>query len=50
MIVVPLLAVAGVLAIVAAALIVYLAAIAAFIVLAVVAGPLHEILRGLAGG
>ncbi len=49
-IIVPLMAVAGVLAVVAAALIVYLAAFAAFIVLVIVAGPLHEILRGLAGG
>ena len=37
------------LAVVAVVLIVYLVAIAAFIVLAVVAGPLHDLLRGLAG-
>lgn len=46
----PLLVIVAVLAVIAAALIVYLAAIAAFIVLAIVAGPLHGILRGLAGG
>lgn len=45
----PLLALVGVLLVVALALIVYLVALAAFIVLAIVAGPLHELLRGLAG-
>jgi len=35
--------------VIAIALIVYLVAIAAFVVLAVVAGPLHDVLRGLAG-
>jgi Zn-dependent protease with chaperone function len=45
----PLVALAGVLLLVVAALIVYLAAFAAFIVLTVVAGPLHELLRGIAG-
>jgi Zn-dependent protease with chaperone function len=49
-IIVPLLAIVAVLAVIAAVLIVYLVALAAFIVLAIVAGPLHEILRGLAGG
>ncbi len=45
----PLIALVGVLALVAVVLIVYLVAIAAFIVLTVVAGPIHELLRGLAG-
>ena len=45
----PLLALVGILVAIAAALLVYLIALAAFIVLAVVAGPIHELLRGLAG-
>ncbi len=49
-IIAPLLAIAAVLAVVAAALIVYLAAIAAFFLLVLVAGPIHQVLRGLAGG
>ena len=49
LVIAPLIALIAVLAVVAVVLIVYLVAIAAFIVLAVVAGPLHELLRGLAG-
>jgi Zn-dependent protease with chaperone function len=45
----PLIAIVGVLLVIALALMVYLAALAAFIVLAIIAGPLHELLRGLAG-
>jgi heat shock protein HtpX len=45
----PLVLLVGILVVIAAALIVYLVAIAAFVVLIVVAGPLHEILRGIAG-
>ena len=45
----PLVALVAVLLVIAIALIVYLVAIAAFVVLAVVAGPLHDVLRGLAG-
>jgi Zn-dependent protease with chaperone function len=48
-VVTPLIALVAVLLVIAVALIVYLVAIAAFFVLAIVAGPLHEILRGLAG-
>ena len=49
LVIAPLIALIAVLAVVAVVLIVYLVAIAAFIVLAVVAGPIHELLRGLAG-
>ena len=49
LIIAPLLAIVGVLAVVAVALIVYLVAIAAFVILAIVAGPIHELLRGFAG-
>ncbi len=49
-ILVPLFAVVGVLLLIATALIVYLVAFAAFVVLVIVAGPIHELLRGLAGG
>ena len=49
LVIAPLIALLAVLAVVAVVLIVYLVAFAAFIVLAVVAGPLHELLRGLAG-
>jgi Zn-dependent protease with chaperone function len=49
LIVAPLVALIGVLLLIATALIVYLVALAAFIVLAIVAGPIHELLRGLAG-
>lgn len=45
----PLLVLVGVLLVVALALIIWLTALAAFIVLAVIAGPLHELLRGIAG-
>jgi Zn-dependent protease with chaperone function len=45
----PLLVLVGILAAIAAALLVYLIALAAFIVLALVAGPIHEVLRSLAG-
>ena len=48
LVIAPLIALVAVLAVVAVVLIVYLVAIAAFIVLAVVAGPLHDLLRGLA--
>ncbi len=49
MIIAPLVALLGVLMLVVVVLIVYLVAIAAFIVLTVVAGPIHDLLRGLAG-
>lgn len=45
----PLVALVAILLVIAVALIVYLVAFAAFVVLAVVAGPLHDVLRGLAG-
>jgi len=45
----PLVALMAVLLVIAVALIVYLVAFAAFVVLAIVAGPLHDVLRGLAG-
>ena len=45
----PLVALVAVLLVIAIALIVYLVAIAAFVVLAIVAGPLHDLLRGVAG-
>ncbi len=45
----PLVALLGILMLFAVVLIVYLVAIAAFIILTVVAGPVHELLRGLAG-
>ena len=48
-IIAPLIALIAVLAVVAVVLIVYLVAIAAFVVLAIVAGPIHELLRSLAG-
>ena len=50
LIIAPLLAIVAVLVVIAAALIVYLVALAAFVILAIVAGPLHEFLRGLASG
>jgi heat shock protein HtpX len=46
----PVFALVGVLLVIVAALIVYLVALAAFIILALVAGPIHELLRGQAGG
>jgi Zn-dependent protease with chaperone function len=46
----PVFALVGVLLVIVAALIVYLVALAAFIILSLVAGPIHELLRGLAGG
>lgn len=49
LIIVPLVALVAVLLVIAVALIVYLVAFAAFVVLAIVAGPLHDLLRGLAG-
>jgi Zn-dependent protease with chaperone function len=49
LIIAPLVALIGILLVIATALLVYLVALAAFIVLAIVAGPLHELLRGLAG-
>ena len=49
LIIAPLVALIAVLLVIAAALIVYLVALAAFIILAIVAGPIHELLRGLAG-
>ncbi len=49
LIIAPLIALIAILVLVAAALILYLIAIAAFVVLAIVAGPIHELLRGLAG-
>jgi Zn-dependent protease with chaperone function len=49
LIIAPLVALVAVLAVVAVVLIVYLVAIAAFIILAVVAGPIHDLLRSLAG-
>ena len=45
----PLIALLAVLLLVAVALIVYLVAFAAFVILALVAGPIHDLLRGLAG-
>ena len=48
-IIAPLAALIGVLLVVALALIVWLTALAAFVILAVVAGPIHELLRGVAG-
>ncbi len=48
-IIAPLVVIMAVLLTIAAALIVYLVAFAAFVVLLIVAGPIHEILRGLAG-
>ena len=49
LILVPLIALLAVLVVVAVALLVYLVAIAAFVILALVAGPIHDFLRGLAG-
>ena len=48
-VIIPLIALLAVLLAVAVVLIVYLVAFAAFVVLAIVAGPLHELLRSLAG-
>jgi Zn-dependent protease with chaperone function len=45
----PLVALLAVLLVVAVALLVYLVAFAAFVILALVAGPIHDFLRGLAG-
>ena len=49
LILVPLDRAPGVLLVIAVALLVYLVAFAAFVILALVAGPIHELLRGLAG-
>jgi hypothetical protein len=49
LILVPLIAVMAVLLVIAVALITYLVAVAAFVILALVAGPIHDLLRGLAG-
>jgi Zn-dependent protease with chaperone function len=49
LIIAPLVALIGILLVIATALLVYLVALAAFVVLAIVAGPLHEVLRGIAG-
>ena len=48
-VIIPLIALLAVLLAIAVVLIVYLVAFAAFVVLAIVAGPLHELLRSLAG-
>ena len=48
-ILVPLVALLAVLLLIAVALLVYLVAFAAFVILALVAGPIHDVLRGLAG-
>jgi hypothetical protein len=45
----PIVALLAVLLVIAVALIVYLVAFAAFVILAIVAGPIHDLLRGLAG-
>ena len=45
----PVVALLAVLLVIAVALIVYLVAFAAFVILAIVAGPIHDLLRGLAG-
>jgi Zn-dependent protease with chaperone function len=49
LILVPLIALLAVLLVIAVALLVYLVAFAAFVILAIVAGPIHDFLRGLAG-
>jgi Zn-dependent protease with chaperone function len=49
LILVPLVALMAVLLVIAVALIVYLVAFAAFVILALVAGPIHDLLRELAG-
>ena len=49
LILVPLIALMAVLLVVAVALLVYLVAFAAFVILALVAGPINDFLRGLAG-
>jgi Zn-dependent protease with chaperone function len=49
LILVPLIALMAVLLVIAVALITYLVAFAAFVILALVAGPIHDFLRGLAG-
>lgn len=49
LILVPLIALMAVLVVIAVALLVYLVAFAAFVILALVAGPIHDVLRGLAG-
>ncbi len=49
LILVPLIALLAVLLVIAVALLVYLVAFAAFVILALVAGPINDFLRGLAG-
>jgi len=49
LIIVPLIALIGVLVLIATALIVFLVAFASYVVLLIAAGPVHELLRGLAG-
>ena len=49
LVLVPLVALLAVLVIIAVSLLVYLVAFAAFVILALVAGPIHDVLRGLAG-
>lgn len=45
----PLVEIVAVLVVLAAALTVYLVAFTGFVILAIVAGPIHELLRGLSG-
>jgi hypothetical protein len=49
LVIAPFVALIGILVVVVAAMLIYLAALAAFIVLTIVAGPINELLRGLAG-
>jgi len=49
LIIVPLIVLIGVLVLIATALIVFLVAFASYVVLLIAAGPVHELLRGLAG-